>query len=480
MKLLEILSLLKIKEHKRFYKFLLSPFFNDGYTAASIIKLYEYLRLHKFDMQSLELTKERMFEHIYEDKDFSLNKLDLERLLSEMMDLLEQYLTFEENPITEIRWQKGLSMAKFYRKHGFVKRFEAAIEITQKEINKSTYRDSEFFYQKFLLAQEEFEFQSSFNIRRNDTNLLETHRSLDTFYSILKLKYAAILLLQGTMTEIETKETFEFVETIAHLLESSSYLETPVMNIYYKIYQLLQDSSDEKAILEVEQLILQYESLIKPDNLKDIQAFYRTFWVKRYVNLHAPDALMDLFHVYEQHLNKGYLYRDDMIFSSTLQSLTNIGLKLKKYEWVKLLLENHPSKSIIGHDDSVEIHDFLLANYYFSTKEYDKAEEILMSLKFKDIFYDIQVYFSMIKIYYEQDSPLLNDKIAALKTKIARSPLPEPKKAFFYNSLNKLSVFQKLKIKKNKQQKMKMLEELNSSKVFSEREWLIEKVNELE
>ena len=69
--------------------------------------------------------------------------------------------------------------------------------------------------------------------------------------------------------------------------------------------------------------------------------------------------------------------------------------------------------------------------------------------------------------------------IAALKTKIARSPLPEPKKAFFYNSLNKLSVFQKLKIKANKGQKEKMLEELNSSKVFSEREWLIEKANEL-
>ena len=480
MKLLEILSLLKIKEHKRFYKFLLSPFFNDGYTAASIITLYEYLRLHKFDMQNPELTKERMFEHIYGDKDFLQNKLDLERLLSEMMDLLEQYLTFEENPVTETRWQKELSMAKFYRKHGFVKRFEAAIEYAQKEMNKSRYRDSEYFQHKFLLAQEEFEFQSSFNIRRNDTNLLETHRSLDTFYSILKLKYSSILLLQGTMTEIETKETLQFVETIGHLLESSPYLETPVMNIYYKIYKLLHDSSDEKAVLEVDQLIQKHESLIKPDNLKDIQAFYRTFWVKRYVNQHAPDALIDLFHVYEKHLNKGYLYRDNMIFSSTLQSLTNIGLKLKKHEWVKLLLENHSSQKIIGHDDSVEIHDFLLANYYFSTVEYDKAEEILMSLKFKDIFYDIQVYFLMIKIYYEQDSPLLNDKIAALKTKIARSPLPDPKKAFFYNSLNKLSVFEKLKIKKNKQQKMKMLEELNSSKVFSEREWLIEKVNELE
>ena len=479
MKLLEILYLLKQKELKRFYKFLLSPFFNDGYNAASIIKLFEYLRLNKFDLQNPALTKEAMFDHMFVDKDMSKHKLDLDRLLSEMLDLLEQYLTFEQHPVTETRWQRELSMAKFYRKHGLVKRFETAIEAAQKEVKKNPYRDSQFFYQKFLLAQEEFEFQSFFNIRRNDANLLKTHQNLDIFYGMLKLNYSSILLLQGTMTEIEAKETFQIVETIKNLLDSSSYLMTPVMDIYYKIYQLLHDASDEKMIYEIENLIQQNESLITPDNMKDIQAFYRTFWVKRYVNLNAPDALVDLFYVYEKHLNKGYLYRDEMIFSSTLQTLTNIGLKLKKFEWVKTLLDNHKPLRIVGKDDTFEIHNFLLANYYFSKMEYDKAEEILVSLKFKDIFYDIQVYFLIIKIYYEQNSPLLEDKINALKVKVARGNLPESKKAFFYNSLNKLAIIQRLKYVPDKLQKLNVLEELKSSKIFSEREWLIEKVNEL-
>ncbi len=479
MKLLEILNLLSLKEHKRFNKFLLSPFFNDGYNATSIIKLYEYVREHKFDVNSPELTKEHIFSHIFVEKDMLKHKLDLDRLISELMYLLEQYLTFEQNPSTEMRWLKELSMAKFYRKHGLVKRFETAIEATQKEINKNPFRDSQYFFQKFLQAQEEFEFQSSFNIRRNDANLLETHLNLDIFYSMNKMNYSSILLLQGTMTEIEATETFQFVETIKHLLDNSRYLMTPVMDIYYRIYQLLHDASDEKAILEVEDLIQTHEALIPPDKMKDIQAFYRTFWVKRYVNLNVPDALMDLFIVYEKHLTKGYLYREGKIFSSTLQSLTNTGLKLKKFEWVKKLLDNHTSEDIIGRDDTVEIHNFLLANYYFSTVEYEKAEEILVSLKFKDIFYDIQIYFLMIKIYYEQNSSLLEGKINALKVKVARGNMPEPKKAFFYNSLNKLTIIQKLRYVPDNLQKIKVLEELNSSKIFSEREWLIEKVNEL-
>ena len=479
MKLLEILFLLKLKEHKRFYKFLRSPFFNDGYNAVSIIKLYEYLRTHKFDISSLALTKEQIFNHIFVNKDLSRHKLDLDRLLSELLDLLEQYLTFEQNPVTETRWLKELSMAKFYRNHGLVKRFEAAIESAEKEINRSPYRDSQFFFQKFLQAQEEFEFQSSFNIRRNDANLLETHWNLDIFYSMLKINYSSILLLQGSMTEIEAKETLQFVETIKQLLESSPYLMTPVMDIYYRIYQLLHNVSDEKAILELEDLIQTNESLIPPDKMKDIQAFYRTFWVKRYVNHNTPDALMKLFGVYEKHLVKGYLYRDGKIHTTTLQSLTNTGLKLKKFEWVKELLDMHTPERIIGRDDTDEIHNFLLANYYFSIVEYDKAEEILLSLKFKDIFYDIQVYFLVIKIYYEQGSPLLDDKINALKVKIARGNLPEAKKAFFYNSLNKLAIIQRLRFIPDKAQKMRLLEELNSSKIFSEREWLIEKVQDL-
>ena len=364
MKLLEILSLLSLKEHKRFYKFLLSPFFNDGYNAVFIIQLYEYLREYKFDANSPELSKERIFRHIFGEKDMLKHKLDLDRLLSESLDLVEQYITFEQNPSTEMRWMKALSMAKFYRQHGLVKRFETAIEATKKEINKNAFQDSQFFYQKFLQAQEEFEFQSSFNIRRNDANLLETHRNLDIFYSMLKMNYSSILLLQGTMTEIEAKETLQFVETIKHHLENNSYLMTPVLDIYYRIYQLLHDASDEKAIRELENLIQANESLIPLSKMKDIQAFYRTFWVKRYVNHNTPDALKHLFDIYEKHLAKGYLYRDGKIFSSTLQNLTNTGLKLKKYDWVEKLLKNHEAQDIIGKDDTVEIHNFLLANYY--------------------------------------------------------------------------------------------------------------------
>lgn len=479
MKLLEILKLLKPKEHKRFYKFLLSPFFNDGYNSVFILKLYEYLRVHKFDLDSPQLTKEYIFKHIFVDKDPQVHKLDLERLISELMDLLEQYITFEQNPSPQTRWLKELSMAKFYRNHGLAKRFEAAIEAAHKEIDKKHFRDSAFFYQKFMLAQEEFEFQSSFNTRRDDANLLETHRYLDIFYSMLKMKYSAILLLHGSMTEIEASEPLQFVGTIEHLLKTSDYLTTSIADIYYRIYQLLLDHSDKKAILELEQVILSNESQIPLDEMKDIQTFYRTFWIKRYVNHNIPDALVDLFNVYEKHLNKGYMYRDGKIFSPTLQTLTNAGLKLKKYDWVKWFLDTHSPERIVGKDDSVEIHNFLLANYYFSISAYSKAEEILKSLKFKDIYYDIQVYFILIKIYYAQKSPLLIDKINALKVKVARSNLPEGKKAFFYNSLNKLSIMQRLRFIPDKALKMSMLEELHSSKIFCEREWLIEMLEAL-
>jgi hypothetical protein len=295
MKLLEILNLLKVKEHKRFHKFLLSPFFNEGYNADTITKLYEYLRTHKFDVNNNALNKESLFAYLFPDKNWHQHKLDLERLLSELMNLLEQYITFEQNPSSEIRWLRELSMAKFYRKHGIVKRFEAAIEAAQKEIDKNPFRDSQFFYQKFMLAQEEFEFQSSFNIRRNDVNLLETHRYLDTFYSMLKMNYTSILLLQGGITEIDAKEVLQLTEIIKQLIESSSYLTTPVIEIYFRIYKLMHDVSDEKAILEVEDLTQLNESLIPLDKMKDIQAFYRIFWVKRYVSLNAPDALIDLF-----------------------------------------------------------------------------------------------------------------------------------------------------------------------------------------
>jgi hypothetical protein len=467
------------KDHKRFHKFLRSPFFNDGYNATSIIKLYEYQKKHKFEVEHPALTKAAMFKYIYVNKDEQQFKLDLERLLSELMELLELFITHEQNTSTDARWMRELAMAKFYRQHGLVKKFDAAIDSAQRFINKQPHRDSHFFYQKFILAQEEFEFQSSFNIRRNDANLLETHRYLDTFYGLLKMNYASILLMQGTMTEIEAKETLKFVETIKELLKDSTYLMTPVMDIYYRIYQLFHDVSNEKSIFEVEALIEENDALIPAEKMIDIQTFCRIFWVKRYVSHNTPDALMNLFKVYDKHLARGYLYRDGKIHTTTLQSLTNTGLKLKKFDWVKTLLETHTPERIIGKDDAVEIHNFLWANYYFSTLDFEKAEEILVFLKFKDIFYDIQVYFLSIKIFYEQNSPVLDDKINATKVKVSRSNMPEAKKAFFYNSLNKLTILQKLRFVPDEEQKEKLLDELNSSKIFAEREWLIEKVEAL-
>jgi hypothetical protein len=479
MKLLEVLSLLTPKDHKKFHKFLRSPFFNDGYNATSIVKLYEYQKKHRFEVEHPALTKAAMFKYIYVNKDEQQFKLDLERLLSELMELLELYITYEQNTSTDTRWLRELAMAKFYRQHGLVKKFDAAIDAAQKFISKQPYRDSHYFYQKFILAQEEFEFQSSFNIRRNDANLLETHRYLDTFYSLSKMNYTSILLMQGTMTEIEAKETLRFVETIDELLKGSTYLMTPVMGIYHRIYQLFSDVSDEHSILKVEELIEENAALIPADKMIDIQAFYRIFWGKRYVSHNTPDALMNLFKVYDKHLGRGYLYRDGKIHTTTLQSLTNTGLKLKKFDWVKTLLETHTPERINGKDDAVEIHNFLWANYYFSTSNYAKAAEILIYLKFKDIFYDIQVYLLIIKIFYEQNSPLLEDKINALKVKVSRSNMPEARKALLYNTLNKLTILQKLRFFPDDSQKEKLLEELNSSKIFAEREWLIEKVEAL-
>jgi hypothetical protein len=475
MKLLEVLAHLTPKDHRKFHKFLRSPFFNDGYNATSIIKLYEYQRKHKFDVESPALTKAAMFKYIYVNKDEQQFKLDLERLLSELLELVEAFITYEQNISNDSRWLREFSMAKFYRQHGLVKRFDGAIDAAQRFVEKQPHRDSHYFHQKFLLAQEEFEFQSFFNIRRNDTNLLETHRYLDTFYSLLKMNYTSILVLQGTMTEIEAKETMKFVETINELLKGSTYLMTPIMDIYHRIFQLLQDVTDKTSILELEHLVEQNAALIPPDKMKDIQTFCRTFWAKRYTLFNKPDALMDLFEVYKKQLTLGYLYRDEKIHTMTLQSLTNTGLKLKKFDWVKTLLQTHTPERIIGKDDAIEIHDFLWANYYFSTLDYQKAEDILVSLKFKDIFYDIQVYLLNIKIYYEQNSPLLDDKINALKVKVSRSTMPEAKKAFFYNSLNKLTILQKLRFVPDQAQTLRLLEELNSSKIFAEREWLIEK-----
>jgi hypothetical protein len=479
MKLLEVLFLLTSKEHKKFHKFLRSPFFNDGYTTDSIIKLYEYLQKHKFEIDNPALTKSAMLKHIYENKDEPQLKRDLERLLSELMDLVEQFITYEQNTATDTRWLKGLSMAKFYRQHGLLKRFETEIEAAQKVVDKQPYRDSDFFFQKFMLAIEEFECQSWYNLRRNDANLLETHRNLDTFYSMIKLNYTSILLLQSSFAEIEVENALTFVETIKALLKNNQYILTPVMDIYYRIYSLMLDVSDEKNITELEQLIEIYKALIPPDKLKDIQTFYRSFWAKRYINHNTPDALLNLFEVYEKHLAHGYLYRDNKIMTSTLQSITNTGIKLKKFNWVKTVLETHTPDRIIAKDDAAEIYNFLWANYHFSTLDYDKAERLLMPLKFKDIFYDFQVYLLLIKIYYERNSPLLDDKINAFKVKVSRSNIPDARKALLNNSLNKLTTLQKLRFIPDNVQKIKLLEELKSSKLFADREWLIEKIESL-
>ena len=476
-KLLEVLRRFTPLEKNRLRQFLLSPYFNGTPKAVEIIRLYDLITAHNSDENNPALAKAEVFRQFFPDRTFEEKaKGPLDSLTTELFGLVRRFLLQKERERESSEVNEHLAMAKFYRKYAIEEWFWQSLQQARKEQEGSVERDAPYFFNQFKIEEEEFSFRTMYNSFEDDANLYAVQENLDKYYSILKMGLVSAMEYQKHFTPLEDGPSHSMSETVLKLSQAGGPLDLPINRIYRLIMSLTQNSGESQEVEMLERLTTQYRNQISPETYKNMMAYQRSTWVKRYLQSGQKGVSTQVFDLYRAHLEEGYFYFDHTIMLNSFYNLTILALKLGEFDWAKKFLKAHPPERICGTRYPDEIHSLCTAEYLFALKKYVEAENTLVYRLFENTFMSISADVLLIKIYYENQNELLGTRMKALDQKIRRTKYSTEKKETYLNFLRKLDKIIKYGWQTDSPRRAKLVEEIKAVPGIVSREWLLEKL----
>lgn len=476
-KLLEILEAMSTHELDQMGKVVRSPYFNEGSNQKEIIALFEQVREALENRETEKLERESVYQKVFPDSPYVQGKLD--KLMSRLLKISKRFLAFQYSEVEAQESRQLLALSKFYRERNMGKRFRANILQLRKK-QTSFQQDQEYFWNQFYIEQEVNHFDSLNNYRKSDINLKATMESLDLAYVVTKLEISCGLLLQNIDIALNVRQSLLWPDEIERILQKSPELQVPIVMVYYQALLMLRniDEKNEEPFQKFKTLLHAHSDKIPIDKLQSLQAIARNYCVARY-NEGQSKFLEEAFSLYQEHLSEGYLYYDGALMSNTIINIVQLGLRLKRYDWIKSFLLKHKNR-ISGTQYPLEVFHLNLAIYYFHIREFDHALEHLIG-NYEDTYYTIAAKRLEIKIYYEEQSVLLEPKMDAFKVfifRLSRKLLSEVQKKANNNFINLLIQINHPKTKGNPGRIAKLKEKVMHTSSISDRSWLLEKLEE--
>ena len=469
-KLIETIKVLDQSELDILKQYVTNPIFNNDKQNAILIKFFEYIYLCFPDYKAENFEKEIVFRYLFPDEDFKKSRMD--SLTFKLYKIVKTFIKHQYASFVDDELEELLAMARFSRIKQLNKRFSQTIDTLSKKQEGILQKDEAFFFNQFLINTELINFQSLYNRKKSDLNILETLDNLNIFVLVTKLKYACVLFSQSRETTVNFQELINEIERQKHSIEKV-VVSTPILDVYYQAYLLLKDE-DEEQFIRYNTCLEKHLDEIPIEQIKRLQTLARNFCNELYSKGNI-DYLQKGFELYQAHLSAGYLYYENKLTPSTFQSIITLGLRLKVYDWVYDFLHSHKDR-IIGTNNTEEVFQYNIAHYHFCIGEHDKALENLAG-NYEDIIYTIAARRLEVMIYYTQQSELLDAKIHNFKLFIFRKKsLNERRRLANNNFIDMLIQINSYKTIRNEQRIDKLIDKIESKEIIAEKEWLKEQL----
>lgn len=476
-KLLEVLYRLSMAERKQLRLFLESSYFTTGLrNIESLLRLYDYIIAHSAEETHPNLAKAVVFQTFFPDRVFlEKEKSPLDALASDLFGLVRRFLAISEWERKDREEKEMFSLLRFSRKHGLEDRFWNTVKALRKMQEETPFRDADYYLRQFNIEEEVSHMQGLSNTFEDDANLFAAHKNLDIYYGILKLEFTCALSHQNKVSHIDYSPESPLFKAVWDLSEPEGALDTTLNRIYKLVYQLINNPENEASFDEFEASLTRYRNEIPEDKYRDLKAYYRFFWGRRYFRFGDDVSRNRMFEIYKEHLENGYFYIDGYITVNALRVLVVFALKMGQFEWAKNVLDSHLPNRICGTKYPNEAHNLNMAEYYFYIKDYDVAKDRLIYRQFENPNFSILADVLLIKIYFETNDELADYRMKALEQKVRRTKISLETKARYYNFLNKLDKIIRYGWQKDNPKRAKLLTEIRSIPNIIEREWLLEK-----
>lgn len=468
------LTHLSVYELNSFRKYLESPYFNMNEKLLVLFDLYAS-KIRKEN--KVDLTKEDIWNVIYEGKKYSDPKL--RKLNSDLLKVFEEFLaqkTFDNN-----RFLKNNLTLRAIRVRKIEKLYKSTSSSTDRNIEQTYNRSSDYLYAKFTNEKEKLDLYSESEILRkrsktieNEVNIDVIVKYLDQYYLAEKLKYYVKLLSWKKMISLE--QEINHVEELNAMVENGDYENIPPIIIYSTIAKTQLNPDDVDNYFKLKELVNEFINFFPDEDIRSIYDALLGFCVRR-VNKGDLAFQEETLNVYKQALEKETIFSNGYITQVTFNNIVFFALRTGEFDWAEHFVEEY--KDRLNAKDRASSVAFSLARIEFYKKNYGKVIELLQQVEMNSVVYAFASKTILLFSYYELDEfDALDSFINSFRVYVNREKsFSASKKGHYKNLLKYINKLINLR-HGDKEGIKKLREEIENAPGIVSKPWLLQKLDE--
>jgi hypothetical protein len=471
-KLVLTLSSLNIWEFKKFEEFVNSPFFNKN---EKVKNLFIIIKPYYPDYNSDRMSAENVFAELFGDEPFDYWKI--KNISSDLYKLAEEYLAYVNFKKNSYNPKKHLAEELLSRK--LDKQFLSTIRSAENELQTLETKDTEYFYRLFELYKIKNTYLKNADESSPVITFQEQHDNFIIYFLLVMLD------IYTDMSIDEKSFNIKFIKEQENEITgmASKFKKETLIDVYLSGL-MLSRNNDEKYyhnLMEIKNTAA--EKLSVPDRLKMYNAL-KNFAVTK--NNEGIDTYRrDQFEILKEEFDiKLSFYakisnESSFISHSHFLNFIDLGIEfMRKDELENFILVFKDKVHPEGKENTLNL-SYARLHYY--GKEYGKALEFLLKIKFDNWYYQQEVKNLTLMCYYslnlwEELLSLLNSHKQFINK--SRYIVDSAKKGdkLLVKYLERLV---KIRIGFSRSSPDELRDEILKSGEFHTKEWLIEKTSEL-
>jgi len=255
--------------------------------------------------------------------------------------------------------------------------------------------------------------------------------------------------------------------------------------VYYHIFLALSEPEEVAHYFRLSQVLETNHIHFPREEARTLYNFAQNYCIRK-ANSGRSEFLEELFGLYRFLLQSGLILEEGYLTQWDYKNAITVGLRLNNVGWTEQFI--HEYKDQISPAFRENAFNYNLSNFYFETNELGKALQLLQSVEFTDVYYNLSARSLLLKIYYQQgDTEALYALSEAFKVFLKRNKLVSQYQSKVHLNLIKLvKKTHKLRLKKPRritegyQAEMdELATEIAATREITNVNWLKEKLNEL-
>ena len=486
----EILSTFSDSDIRKFREYLNSPFFNK---SEKLIKLFESLIIYHPHFNSENLRAEKFFKKVNPGLAFNISTF--RNLMSDLSGAAENFMSVVNFCKKDFQKQECLRDELFKRRLGrILGTYIKKCELMFSEIN---IMDSEYFIDYFRFSVDVINYNQIFKpVTGTDAvtlriNLLTEHgknllkyfaKEICRIYDNLNIMKKTYDINEEDNIVLSMLRTIDFGKFLAMLSENSgNEKESLIFRLHHANFLAFSNMDNTKYYFDYKNLILSNAALL------GIEIRLHTINLIRYCMLKKKSVKSgdnfcfekERFEIYNFILENNY-YKSDVstdIPVELFRTVLLLSLELKKYSWAYKFIRKY--KSEILPDKRENMYHFGCSEYYFHRGKFAEALKSINKIKPDHFMLKIDMRNLMLRSYYELG---LFDNALSLIDSYRHFLSNEKTLSASEKKLNKNfvnTVYKMIKYRISFCKSVKDLPEFDLSIELPHKEWIKEKVTEL-